>query len=114
MAPETRMMRLPIPGDAIAALLALGGAWAALRGARLFVAACRDADAPSASLRLVRGLRGIALAVGAWALAGGLLWEQVWLLVFGAVFLAEEIYETGVVALVLRSAATTEASDARG
>jgi NhaP-type Na+/H+ or K+/H+ antiporter len=32
---------------------------------------------------------------------------QTWLLVFGGVFLAEELYETGVVALVLRRAART-------
>jgi NhaP-type Na+/H+ or K+/H+ antiporter len=31
------------------------------------------------------------------------LFAQTWLLVFGAVFLAQELYETGVVALVLRS-----------
>jgi len=39
---------------------------------------------------------------GGWALAAGLLLEQMWLLVFGAVFLAEELYETGVLGLVLR------------
>ena len=38
------------------------------------------------------------------ALAAGLLLEQTWLLVFGAVFLAEELYETGVLVLVLRMA----------
>ena len=36
--------------------------------------------------------------------AAGLLLEQTWLLVFGAVFLAEELYETGVLVLVLRMA----------
>ena len=36
--------------------------------------------------------------------AAGLLREQTWLLVFGAVFLAEELYETGVLVLVLRMA----------
>ena len=41
---------------------------------------------------------------GGWALAAGLLLEQMWLLVFGAVFLAEELYETGVLVLVLRMA----------
>jgi hypothetical protein len=37
------------------------------------------------------------------ALAGGMLFGQDWLLVFGAVSLAEELYETGVIALILRS-----------
>jgi hypothetical protein len=47
----------------------------------------------------------VVVGVAAWALAGGLLFGQTWLLVFGAVFLAEELYETGVVALILRAAA---------
>ena len=38
------------------------------------------------------------------ALAAGHVLDQTWLLVFGAVFLLEELYETGVVALVLRRA----------
>jgi len=41
---------------------------------------------------------------GGWAAVAGLLLEQMWLLVFGAVFLAEELYETGVLVLVLRMA----------
>src|SRR5882724_13044842 len=41
---------------------------------------------------------------GGWALAAGLLLEQTWLLVFGAVVLAEELYETSVLVLVLRMA----------
>ncbi len=91
--------------EAVALLLALGGAWAAIRGVRLFVRGYRDADHPSASLRVIRGIRGLVVAVGTWALAGGLLFGQTWLLVFGAVFLAEELYETGVVALILRAGA---------
>jgi len=67
-----------------AVLLALGGAGASFRGVRLLA-------------------RGIVVAVGAAALAGGMLFGQDWLLVFGAVFLAEELYETGVIALILRA-----------
>ena|SRR3989442_11062168 len=88
---------------AFALLLALGGAWAWFRGLRLLARGLRCADDPSASLWVVRGLRGIVVAVGAGALAGGMLFGQVWLLVFGAVFLAEELYETGVLALILRA-----------
>jgi hypothetical protein len=44
-----------------------------------------------------------ALAVASWALAAGLALDETWLLVFGGVFLGEEVYETGVVALVLRA-----------
>ena len=36
--------------------------------------------------------------------AAGLLLEQTWLLVFGAVFLAQEPYETSVLLLVLTRA----------
>jgi len=43
------------------------------------------------------------VGVAAGALASGLLFEQTWLLVFGGIFLAEELYETGVVALILRA-----------
>ena len=86
-----------------AVLLALGGASASFRGVRLLARGLRCADDPAASLWLVRGIRGIVVAVGATALAGGMLFGQDWLLVFGAVFLAEELYETGVLALILRS-----------
>jgi hypothetical protein len=82
--------------------LALLGVWPGLRGMRLVVGALRDADDPSASVRLVRGIRGVVVAVGVEALAGGILFGQTWLLVFGSVFLAEELYETGVLALILR------------
>jgi uncharacterized membrane protein HdeD (DUF308 family) len=84
--------------------LALLGIWIAIRGVRSFARGYRDADDPSASLRIIRGIRGVVVAVVTWALAAGLLLDQTWLLVFGAVFLAEELYETGVVELVLRSA----------
>jgi hypothetical protein len=37
------------------------------------------------------------------SLAIGTVLGQVWLLVFGALWLAEEIYETGILALILRA-----------
>jgi hypothetical protein len=88
---------------AVAVVIALAGAGAGIRGSRMLVHALREADDPRASLTLVRGLRGIVVAVAAAALAGGLLFDQTWLLVFGTVFLAEELYETGVLVLVLRA-----------
>ena len=87
---------------ALACLLAVGGVFAAYGGVRLVVGALRDADDAASSLRLVRGLRGIVVAVGAEAVACGILFAQLWLLVFGVVFLAEELYETGVLTLILR------------
>ena len=91
----------------VAAALMVGGAFAAAHGARLMGRALRRADEPTSSLTLIRGIRGLVVSVAAWALAGGMLFAQTWLLVFGGVFLAEELYETGVVALILRRSAAT-------
>jgi len=62
------------PGVTMAAVvvLAAGGAWAAMHGARLVVRAVRRADDASSSLSIIRGIRGLVVAVAAWALAGGL------------------------------------------
>jgi hypothetical protein len=91
--------------QALAVVLAVGGGWALVRGARHLALGLREAGDGSSSLRVIRGIRGVVVAVGLWALAGGVLLGQTWLLVFGAVFLAEELYETGVVVLVLRAQA---------
>jgi hypothetical protein len=91
----------------VAAALALGGAGAAVHGTRLVLRGLRRADEPSSSLTLIRGIRGLVVGVAAWAIAGGMLLAQTWLLVFGGVFLAEELYETGVVALILRRSSAT-------
>jgi hypothetical protein len=88
---------------AVASLAALAGAWTGARGVKRLAHALRDADDPRAPLELIRGIRGIVVAVAVGALASGLLFGQKWLLVFGAIFLAEELYETAVVALVLRA-----------
>jgi hypothetical protein len=93
--------------QALAVIAGLAGGWAMAHGVRRLTAALRDADDPGASLRLARGLRGVVVAVGLWSLAGGVFLEQTWLLVFGGVFLAEELYETGVLILVLRAQART-------
>jgi len=90
-----------------AATLAVGGAFAAAHGARRMIRALRRADEPTSSLTLIRGIRGLVVGVAAWALAGGMLFAQTWLLVFGGVFLAEELYETGVVVLILRRSPAT-------
>ena len=91
-------MMVPI----VAALLALAGIGAAVHGARLAARALRGADDPASSLWIIRGIRGLVVAVAVWALAGGLVLGQTWLLVFGGVFLAEELYETGVVIAIVR------------
>ena len=94
--------------DMLAVIGALVGLWAGVRGSRLVVRGLARADEDSASLDVIRGIRGVAVAVGSAALAGGVVLEQRWLLAFGAVFLLEELYETGVVALILRAALRRE------
>jgi hypothetical protein len=85
-------------------MFAGAGVVAGVRGIRLLRWSLRNADEATAALWLVRGIRGIVTGVAGFALAGGVLFEATWSIVFGVVFLAEELYETGVLALVLRGA----------
>jgi hypothetical protein len=87
----------------LAVALVLGAAWIGARGLGLLVRGWRRSADAVAPLWIARGLRGVVVAIGALSLASGLLFGQTWLLVFGGVFLAEELYETGVVILVLRA-----------
>jgi hypothetical protein len=82
-----------------ATLLALGGALSAVRGARAVARGLREAR----SLDLVRGIRACVVAIAAAAFAAGALLAQGGLVVLGLVFLAEELYETAVLALIIRS-----------
>jgi len=93
----------------LASLLLLVGLGAAWRGAWLFLRGVRNADHLAASLWVVRGMRAGIIALTMGAFAGGLLYNQAWLLIFGAIFLGEELYETGLILLALRA----EAEDAR-
>ena len=58
-----------------------------------------------------RGIRGLVTAAAVAVFALALLTRERGLLVFAAVFLAEELYETGVLVLILR--ASEEAGPAR-
>jgi len=95
----------------IAVTVALAGTWAGARGIMRLARGIRHSDEEGSSLDVIRGIRGVAIAVGTGALAAGILLEQRWLLAFGSVFLLEELYETGVVALILR---TAEEPDRKG
>jgi hypothetical protein len=87
---------------AVAVVLGLGATRALAGGVKLLARGLRHADDPASSLWLVRGIRDIVVGVGMAALASGIAFESTGLLVFGAVFLAEELYETGVVLFILR------------
>jgi hypothetical protein len=93
--------------DLLVALTVVAGGWAGGRGIVLLARGIRRADDERSSLWVIRGLRGLAVAVGTAAVAGGILANQRWLLAFGAIFLLEELYETGIVALVLRRSLRT-------
>lgn len=81
-------------------LLAVCATW---RGARWMVKGLREANGPSGALWVVRGIRGAIVAVSMTALGGGVLLASPGVLVFGIIFLGEELYETGVVLLALRA-----------
>jgi hypothetical protein len=80
-------------------LIAVAAAW---RGGYGLSKGLREASHPAGALWLVRGIRGAVVAVGMVALGSGMLLASKGLLVFGAVFLGEELYETAVLLLTLR------------
>ena len=98
----------------LAMLAALGGAWAGARGVRLFTRGLRGGDDPRASLWVIRGLRGMIVWVCLTCLAVGAVFEQAWLLVFAGLWLLEEIYETGVLVLILRAGESDSGKDQAG
>jgi hypothetical protein len=93
---------LPI-GVILAALLWLLATGALWQGMRQLARGLCAIDHPASPLRVVRGLRGVIVAVSLASLGGGMLFTSTGLLVFGLIFLGEELYETGVLLLVLRS-----------
>jgi len=83
----------------VAGFLMLVSVLAATRGAAALRRGLREAGA----LEVVRGIRGCVIALVAAVFAAGVLLASTGLIVLGAVFLGEELYETGVLALIIRS-----------
>jgi len=83
-----------IPG----AVLILLAVCAAVQGARDLVRGLREA----ASLEVVRGIRWAVFAAVASIFALGILTMSTGFFVLGGVFLAEELYETGVASVAIR------------
>jgi hypothetical protein len=81
-------------------LLAAIGLWQGIRG---LVTGLSEIDNPATALPVVRGIRAVIVAVSVAALGGGVLFGSTGLLVFGLIFLGEELYETGVVLLALHA-----------
>jgi hypothetical protein len=84
-------------------LAVVAGLCAGVRGGRLLVRGLRGGEDPAAPLWVIRGFRGIIVAICLVALAIGTFLGARWLVLVAALWLAEEIYETGVLALILRS-----------
>jgi hypothetical protein len=97
------LKQLPQTFHLLAILLLFTGTGAGIWGGKLFIRGLRFSGDPSAPLWIVRGLRGLVVMAGTWVLAGGILFSQIGLIVFGSIFLAEELYETGILALILRT-----------
>ncbi len=84
--------------DVLVVLAAVFG-W---RAVRHLARALREPGRSDSSIRLVRGIRALILAVSAVALALGIVYESRATVIIATVFLGEELYETGVILLALR------------
>jgi hypothetical protein len=72
------------------------------RAVRHVVRALRDPDHAESSTRLIRGIRALIVMAMSILFALGIIYESRAMLLLAAVILGEELYETGVVLLVLR------------
>jgi hypothetical protein len=88
----------PLLVDGLAVLAAVFG-W---RAGRHLTGALRDPGHADSGIRLVRGIRALIIAATSLAFALGIVYESRTVMLIAAVILAEELYETGVVLLVLR------------
>lgn len=71
---------------------------------RHLAGALRAPDRDDGSVRLIWGIRALIIAITSVAFALGILYDSRATIIISAVILAEELYETGVVLLVLRNA----------
>ena len=94
---------MPFPGspirEIVAGLLVLAGVVCSVRGTSRLAHGLRQA----VPLEVIRGIRTWCIALAMATLAVGVLTEQTGFLVLGTIFLAEELYETGLVAGIIRA-----------
>jgi hypothetical protein len=88
----------PLLVDSLIILAAVFG-WRAIRH---LVRALREPDRDDSSARLIWGIRALIISVTSVAFALGIVYGSRATMLIAAVILAEELYETGVVLLVLR------------
>lgn len=84
--------------DGLVVLAAVFG-W---RAVRQVTRALRDSDHDDSSVWLIRGIRALIIAAACLAFALGISYGSRATMLIAAVILGEELYETGVVLLVLR------------
>jgi hypothetical protein len=84
----------------LGAALVSGAAWASLRSARLIADGLRRAR----PLAVVLGIRAAVLSLVATLFAVAVLSAEPGFIVLGALVLGEELYETGLLALIIRRA----------
>jgi hypothetical protein len=84
--------------DGLAVLAAVFG-W---RAVRHLARALRDPAHGDSGIRLIQGIRALIVAATSFAFALGIVYESRPVILIAAVILGEELYETGVVLLILR------------
>ncbi|MFQ5606633.1 MAG: hypothetical protein ACE5GA_01700 [Candidatus Zixiibacteriota bacterium] len=80
------------------------------RGMRQFVWGLRNPDHPKQSLKVVRGIRGWIVGTALLLIGGGLEFDATWAVLFGLVFVAEELFETGIMIFALKRGEKSESS----
>jgi hypothetical protein len=81
------------------------------RAVRHLAGALRAPDRDDSSVRLIWGIRALIIASTSVAFALGILYDSRATIIISAVILAEELYETGVVLLVLRNASKKQEAE---
>lgn len=71
------------------------------RGIVSLVHGLRNPNHPDQSTWVVTGIRRGIVAIGFLFLAGGFFWATTWPFIFAAVFLGEELFETGIMLAAL-------------
>lgn len=95
------LFEAPVSYIATVLLLSIASfAW--VRGYKSFARGLKNPDHPSQTLWVVRGIRGFIIGLALMSLAGGIYFDKTWPLLFGLVFLGEELLETGIMVLALR------------
>jgi uncharacterized membrane protein len=91
---------LRLIGSSLLTITAIVFFW---RGIRSLAQGLRNPDHPMQGTWVVRGFRGGIVGIGLGFIAAGIYLDVTWPLIFGAAFLLEELFETGIMLLALRA-----------